>query len=228
VANKDKYAFLYEFSGAKEHLEIREADLTDTGCWDKVLEGIQSVIHVASPIPPGIPKDEDELIKPAVEGTRNVINACLKNKVKRLVFTSSCLTILVRTDGKTPDENDWSEEKLLHHYPKSKFLAEKLFWTEAEKHGDKLEFVSVLPSLVIGPAFSKHGNSSEAFIADILNGGYPGIPTPSTQYAAVDVRDVGVAHVQALEYPEAKGKRYIVSGFSLKTDELFDILKKKY
>jgi hypothetical protein len=54
--------------------------------------------------------------------------------------------------------------------------------------------------MVTGPAFSKHGNSSEAFIADILSGGYPGIPTPSTDYTAVDVRDVGIAHIKALEY----------------------------
>ncbi len=41
-----------------------------------------------------------------------------------------------------------------------------------------MEFVSILPSLVTGPAFTKHGNSSEAFVSEILNGGYPGIPTP--------------------------------------------------
>lgn len=52
-----------------------------------------------------------------------------------------------------------------------------------------MEFVSVLPSLVIGPAFSKHGNSSEALVSEILNGGFPGIPTPSTEYSIVDVRD---------------------------------------
>jgi nucleoside-diphosphate-sugar epimerase len=63
-----------------------------------------------------------------------------------------------------------------------------------------MEFVSVLPSLVTGPAFAKHGNSSEAFISDILKGTYPGIPTPSTTYAAVDVRDVALGHVKALEY----------------------------
>ena len=110
----------------------------DSESWDSALEGVENVIHVASPIPPGIPKDENEIIKPAVQGTRNVITASLKNKVKRLIFTSSCLTVLVRTDGKVANESDWSDEKLLHHYPKSKFLAEKLFWEEAEKHKGEL------------------------------------------------------------------------------------------
>ena len=100
LSNKDKTAFLFEIPHAKEGLELREADLTKAECWDKAIEGVQAVIHVASPIPPGVPQDESELIKPAVEGTQNVINACLRNKVKRLVFTSSCLTVMVRTDGK--------------------------------------------------------------------------------------------------------------------------------
>jgi dihydroflavonol-4-reductase len=226
--NQDRYAFLFELPHAKEHLTIREADLLDQAAWGKALEGVQSVIHVASPIPPGLPQDENDLIKPAVEGTQNVIAACLQNKVKRLVFTSSCLTALVRMDGKVVDENDWSDEKLLHFYPKSKYLAEKLFWAEAEKHGNEMEFVSVLPSLVVGPPLSRHGNSSEAFVSDILSGSYPGMPTPAPQYAAVDVRDTALAHVKALEYEGAKGKRYIISGFSLTSDELFSILRVKY
>jgi hypothetical protein len=55
--------------------------------------------------------------------------------------------------------------------------------------------VSILPSLVTGPAFTKHSNSSEAFVSEVLNGGYPGIPTPATGYAAVDVRDVAIGQL---------------------------------
>lgn len=59
LANKDKYAFLYEFPQAKTHLELREADLLDPNSWDPALKDISNVIHVASPIPPGIPQHED-------------------------------------------------------------------------------------------------------------------------------------------------------------------------
>lgn len=134
LANKEKYQFLYEFDHSKENLELRQADLLNRESWESALNGVDSVIHVASPIPPGVPKDENDIIKPAVEGTKNIIEACLKNKIKRLVFTSSCLTVIVRTDGKIANEDDWSEEQLLHHYPKSKYLAEKLFWDYASKH----------------------------------------------------------------------------------------------
>ena len=61
-----------------------------------------------------------------------------------------------------------------------------------------------------------------------MSGGYPGIPTPSTDYTAVDVRDVGIAHVKVLEYKEATGKRFIISGFKLPSHDLFNILRQKY
>lgn len=138
LASKEKYSFLLDFAHAKTHLELREADLLKSETWVTAMEGVHSVFHVASPIPPGVPKDENELIKPAVEGTVNVVEACLKSQVKKIIFISSCLTILLRTDGKVPCEEDWSDPNLLHHYPKSKYLAEKTFWELAEKNQDKL------------------------------------------------------------------------------------------
>jgi dihydroflavonol-4-reductase len=228
LANKEKYAFLYDLPNAKEHLELREADLLDPSSWDSALKGVTNVIHLASPIPLGIPKNDDEFIKPAVEGTRNVIEASLRNKVKRLILTSSVLAIMIRTDGKVGTEDDWSQENLLQHYPKGKYLAEKLFWEEAEKHKEELEFVSIVPTLVTGPAFTKHGNLAEAFVSEILNGGYPGVPTPAYENALVDVRDVAVAHVNALEHADAKGKRYIVAGYDIMNNEIFDLLRSKY
>lgn len=59
LANKEKYAFLYELPHAKERLEMREADLLNAESWDEALKGITSILHVASPIPPGVPKHED-------------------------------------------------------------------------------------------------------------------------------------------------------------------------
>lgn len=79
--------------------------------------------------------------------------------------------------------------------------------------------------MVLGPAFIKHGNSSEAFVSEILNGGYPGIPTPSPEYSTIDVRDLAIGLVKALEYPEAKGRRWIVSGDRIKIDEVFSTIR---
>ncbi len=117
------------------------------------------------------------------------------------MFTSSCLTILFAEGNETRilDENDWSDVTKCFHYPKSKILAEKAAWNIYEKNKDKIQFVSVLPSLVLGPLYSKHGNSSEAILVEILNGSklnsvllinklinirlaYPGIPKPDCTY----------------------------------------------
>lgn len=57
LSNKDKYSFLYDLPNAKDRLTIRQADLLDAQAWNAALEGIHSVIHVASPIPPGVPQD---------------------------------------------------------------------------------------------------------------------------------------------------------------------------
>lgn len=92
LQNKDKYAHLLNLK-CTDNLELVEAELTQEECWDKVVSGCDYVIHVASPIPPYVPKDEDEVIKPAVAGSINVLNAAIKNKVKRFVFTSSCLAL---------------------------------------------------------------------------------------------------------------------------------------
>ena len=73
-------------------------------------------------------------------------------------------------DKRILDENDWSDVTKCFNYPKSKILAEKAAWSIYEKNKDKIQFVSVLPSLVLGPLFSRHGNSSEALIVEILRG----------------------------------------------------------
>jgi nucleoside-diphosphate-sugar epimerase len=77
------------------------------------------------------PEDENELIKPAVEGTLAVLRAAHKHKVKRVVFTSSGLTIYLRKHEnrkKVYTEEDWSDFESLLPYEKSKILAEKAAW----------------------------------------------------------------------------------------------------
>lgn len=108
--------------------------MLDKERWVQATEGIDYVLHIASPIPPGIPKDENEIIKPAVEGTVNVLEAALKNKVKKVVVTSSCLAIFLGNEDKLNTEEDWSDVAKSAHYPKSKILAERAAWDFYEKH----------------------------------------------------------------------------------------------
>ena len=88
------------------------ADLLDPESIDRAVEGCNYVIHTASPLPVRPPKDENMLIKPAVEGTLTVLEAALKHKVKRVVYTSALLASCMKNPENRKekyDENDWSD-----------------------------------------------------------------------------------------------------------------------
>lgn len=71
------------------NLKLVEADLTDEASLIKACEGANYIVHTASPFPMSQPKDENEVIKPAVDGTLAIMRAAQKNKVKKVVITSS-------------------------------------------------------------------------------------------------------------------------------------------
>lgn len=105
LSNKQKYEFLCTLASEKNSsLELVEANLTDQSSWDSAGKGCDSVFHISSPVPPYVPKDEMEIIGPAVSGTNNVLNACLEHKVKKIVLTSSCLAITIGNSDKISTE----------------------------------------------------------------------------------------------------------------------------
>jgi len=111
------------------------------------------VVHVASPFPLDM-KDEARIIKPAVEGTKSVLKACAHSKIKRVVITSSCVSIMWTKDKNktvfTP--KDWSDLDVCNAYDKSKTLAEKAAWEFADsKEAKGLEIVTINPGLIVGP-----------------------------------------------------------------------------
>jgi len=118
---------------------------------------IDYVVHIASPYPLKNPKDEQELIKPAVEGTRNVMNAAIKNNVKKVVVTSSVCAMFEGHEKNTKkfSEQDWAEiehpKAPINAYEKSKILAEKEAWAIYEQNNDKIALTVINPSFVVGP-----------------------------------------------------------------------------
>ncbi|XP_071496388.1 uncharacterized protein [Diadema antillarum] len=79
---------------ASSDLELIEADLTKDEGWKEAVAGCVYVMHTASPFPFANPKDENEIIKPAVEGTTRVLQACVdQGGVKRVVLTSSVVAV---------------------------------------------------------------------------------------------------------------------------------------
>jgi nucleoside-diphosphate-sugar epimerase len=152
---------LHESIDGFERVELVSANLTDAKSIDNAIRGCDYVIHTASPFPLQAPSDEDELLKPAVEGTRAVLDACKKYKIKRLVVTSSVAAIIDFSkfeEGMVLDEKDWLEDyDYAGTYSKSKALAEKLVWDYLEKLPEDLRFdvVVINPGLILGPILGK-------------------------------------------------------------------------
>ena len=95
------------------------------------IEGCDYVVHTPSPFPDDIPKDENVLIRPAVDGTLAVMRAAHKYKVKRVVVTSSVASIMVQLQINAKasyNEDNWSDLQACKAYDKSKTLAEKAAW----------------------------------------------------------------------------------------------------
>jgi nucleoside-diphosphate-sugar epimerase len=134
LKRKKDLAHLLALPEAQQRLELVEADLLKPDTWPPAVAGCSFVLHTASPFVIGEVADENILIKPAVEGTLNVLKACANAKeVKRVVLTSSEVAIAKGYSAEYEsthvfDENDWSVVDRIPAYPKSKLLAEKAAW----------------------------------------------------------------------------------------------------
>jgi nucleoside-diphosphate-sugar epimerase len=227
LKNKEKYQFLYDLVPEKsQNLEFAEADLLDTEKWNTAVQGVERILHVASPFPTASPRDENELIKPAVEGTLNVLNAALQNNVKRVVITSSLAALLYGNEGKTVKPQDWSNEASCSAYSKSKLRAEKAAWDFYEKNKEKIEIATVNPGFILGPVFTASTGSSEQLVKDFISGAFPVVP--KINLCVADVRDVADCHIKALFAPNSAGKRYLCSAGSLWMSDMTAILKEEF
>lgn len=196
-------------------LEFCELNLLDDKGWDEAMQGVDFVMHVASPFVSKEPKDENELIKPAVEGTLRAIRSAQKAGIKRVVLTSSMVAMLGNLEGDSHiTEKSWTVTNAKHitAYLKSKTLAEKAAWEFVdEQTGDsKMELVTIHPGPVYGPTISDNlTGESMSTIKRIITGNLPRMIAASINMS--DVRDVAQIHVKALENKEAANHRFIVA-----------------
>ena len=198
---------------AGERLAVLAADLKDDAGWAEAAAGCDYVLHIASPFPPTQPKDPDELIVPAREGTRRVLRAALDAGAQRVVVTSSVAAIsgAHRPGGGPLTEADWtdSDKPGLSPYARSKTIAERAAWDLVEEAGATDRLAVVNPGAILGPALSEDRSFSLQAIERLLNG-MPGIPRIG--FSFVDVRDVVDLHLRAMTAPEAAGERFIAAG----------------
>lgn len=208
-------------------LKFFAADLTSDAGWAEAMAGCSHVAHVASPLPTDAPKHEDELIVPARDGALRALKAAKAAGVKRFVMTSSMAAIAYGHGGTKSvfTEADWTDPTSpdAYAYVRSKTIAERAArdWVAAE--GGGMEFVTVNPSLVLGPLQSGDFSTSLEAIKKLLEGSMPGMP--NLGFGIVDARDVADMHVRCLTAPNMAGERFICSGPFLMLDEVAAILR---
>ena len=208
-----------------ERLALFAADLAEDAGWEEAARGCDFVLHVASPFPPKQPKDPDELIVPAREGTLRVLRAALGAGARRVVITSSVAAIGGGARSEEPlTEEDWTdlENPKLSPYVRSKTIAELAAWDFVADLGDPGRVAVVNPGAIIGPALSEDRSFSLEAIERLLDG-MPGVPRIG--FSFVDVRDVADLQIRAMTAPEAGGHRLIAVGEFAWMAEVAEILR---
>lgn len=207
---------------------VQVPDFTASASFKDVIQGVDGVIHVASPFTYQTTNNEKELVKPAIAGVKAVLEAAAQNaKVKRVVITSSFAAIL-DVGRKAPPRftytaEDWNplsyEESVAKDtsavvaYRGSKKFAELTAWEFVKEHKPGFDIVTLCPPMTFGPIAHPidrlaHLNESNAMLWAVASG--KELPVARVPFW-VDVRDLAAAHVEALLRPEAGGTRLVVA-----------------
>lgn len=217
-------------------LELFKADLLDKGSFDAAVRGCELVMHTASPfVISGFKDAHEALVRPAVEGTRNVLESVNREtSVKRVVLTTSIAAIfgdnqdLRAIPGGVFTEEHWNTSSSAEHQPYSysKVAAEREAWKMA-KAQSRWDLVCINPAFVLGPSLTKSSQSTS--IETLLNLGSgklrPGVPR--LMFSVVDVRDVARAHILAGDRPAASG-RHIIAAREMSLLDMAKVLARKF
>ena len=221
---------MVQYGGAQagDRLSFVTADLMQDAGWAPATAACKYVLHVASPFPLKVPKHEDELIRPAVDGTLRVLRAARDSSVQRVVLTSSIAAVAYgHPPRQTPfSESDWTDtgSHNMSAYVRSKTLAERAAWDFVAREGGSLELTTVNPVGVFGPVLGDDDATSIVIIQYLLNGTLPAFPRITV--GVVDVRDVADLHLRAMTDPAANGERFIaIAGHYMPLIEVGKILK---
>lgn len=216
---------------ANTRLSFVVADLSSDKGWEDAVRGCDYVHHVASPFPAAQPKDEDELIRPAREGTLRVLRQSRDAGVKRVIMTSSFAAVGYGYKDLPASftEANWSildSGVQVPAYHKSKTLAERAAWDFVEKEGNSLELTVVNPTGIFGPVLGPDVAASVGLLKSMMNGKMAACP--QLYFGVVDARDVADLHIRVMLSDEAKGKRFLAlcDGDAVSLKRVADIARK--
>jgi nucleoside-diphosphate-sugar epimerase len=220
--NTKKVQHLLDMATDKGKVELWEADLVKAGSFDEAAKGCDVIHHVASPFTLRFKDAQKDLIEPALEGTRNVLNAATASgTVKKVVLTASVAAVhgdnidMQEQGIDVFNESHWNTSSSATHQPYSysKVLAEKEAWKIAEAQ-DQWQLVVINPSFVMGPSLTPNSDSeSLQFMRDMLSGKFA-MGAPELYFGFVDVRDVARAHILAADDNKAEGRHILAERVS--------------
>ncbi len=221
--------FVTDAATLDARLRFVALDLTRDDGWAQAMAGVDALIHTASPFPISQPKDAEDLIRPAVDGTLRALRAARDAGVRRVVLTSSEVAVMsgaLRAGQSAHDESNWSdlEDPQLSPYARSKTQAERAAWDFAAEAG--LALTTINPGFILGPPLDAHFGSSIGVVQRMLKGKDPMMP--ALGLTIVDVRDVADLHLRALDRPDTAGNRYLATAGSMWMAEMGRALKAEF
>ncbi|KAL4791879.1 hypothetical protein BDV19DRAFT_400984 [Aspergillus venezuelensis] len=231
AAKGDKILQSYK-TGKNQLSYVIIKDIAAEGAFDHAFQTsapFDYVIHTASPFPATFVDPVVDLLNPAIKGTTGILDAikAYAPSVKRVVITSSFAAMVNEV---SPPLSDNSKT-----YRGSKTFAEKAAWKFVNKGNCSFDLVSLNPPLVYGPVIHHLENQSQGLaslntsnqrIRDFIEGKYRSKTLPPTgTFLWVDVRDLAMTHVRALEVPEAGGKRFFVTAGHCSNKRIVDAIR---
>lgn len=226
LSDATRYSHLKTLHGDKR-LEIVEGKLTDKECWKTILEGCSAIIHVASPTPFKAPKQELEVIYPAVEGTLAILHAAVALGIRRVVMTSCFSAIKGGKYKLTYNEDAWGEPENVTSIEKSKIFAERAAWYFCKENLDKIDLTVICPGFLLGPCIQTHCDfSSGLFFKKFMDGRLTSIL--KMHVPLCDVRDAALVHMQALWNSSSINNRYICVQSSHWLEDFSKILSREF
>lgn len=214
LSKADKVRATLKKAGADtSRLDFVALDLLGDDGWTEAMAGVRFLQHTASPFLLTTPKDPDEFVRPAVEGTRRAVKAALAAGVERVVLTSSIAAIQYgHADyARVLTEADWTnlDSTTTSAYARSKTLAEREAWALMDAAGRHDDLAVINPAGIFGPLLDEDPGTSSMLVKRLLDGRLPA--APKLAMSVVDVRDVAALQVDAMTNPAAGGERCIAS-----------------
>ena len=239
-SNPSKTQFLRDEASKlqkEDLLSFGAGDLSKEGSYDDALEGTWGVLHAAAVVQLGNVKDAYEaVVKPAVEGTKIIVDSIKKHSstIQRFVNVSSVAAVISVdqiTDEKIFGDDDWNTYSTIEKgdaYGYAKTRAEKIVANDEELAAKIETIVSINPSIVLGPCFTK-SHAIGGGSASIVTAALTGTPLDLHYMNLVDVRDVAKGAVMAFQQSkeDVGGNRFILNATeAVHVDELSAMIQK--